>query len=73
MTKCFHCIADEPLEITYSYWDGAGHRRVIQVGNDYFILKQSISSCFLISTFNLTYIFCFPLLHSTLHHSGTKR
>lgn len=25
------CIADEPLEITYSYWDGAGHRRVIQV------------------------------------------
>ncbi len=23
--------ADEPLEITYSYWDGAGHRRVLQV------------------------------------------
>jgi len=23
--------SDEPLEITYSYWDGAGHRRVIQV------------------------------------------
>ncbi|KAH9555187.1 hypothetical protein CY35_08G101700 [Sphagnum magellanicum] len=22
---------DEPLEITYSYWDGAGHRRVLQV------------------------------------------
>eukprot|EP00245_Coleochaete_scutata_P007602 TRINITY_DN23084_c0_g1_i1.p1 TRINITY_DN23084_c0_g1~~TRINITY_DN23084_c0_g1_i1.p1 ORF type:complete len:338 (-),score=105.99 TRINITY_DN23084_c0_g1_i1:346-1359(-) len=24
-------IKNEPLEITYSYWDGAGHRRVIQV------------------------------------------
>jgi hypothetical protein len=24
-------IADEPLEITYSYWDGTGHRRKIQV------------------------------------------
>lgn len=23
-------IRNEPLEITYSYWDGAGHRRVIQ-------------------------------------------
>ncbi|KAK8625150.1 hypothetical protein V6N13_090027 [Hibiscus sabdariffa] len=23
-------IKNEPLEITYSYWDGAGHRRVIQ-------------------------------------------
>lgn len=22
-------FTDEPLEITYSYWDGAGHRRVI--------------------------------------------
>ncbi|KAF5752031.1 Protein XAP5 CIRCADIAN TIMEKEEPER [Tripterygium wilfordii] len=24
-------IRNEPLEITYSYWDGTGHRRVIQV------------------------------------------
>ncbi|XP_021900451.1 protein XAP5 CIRCADIAN TIMEKEEPER [Carica papaya] len=24
-------IRSEPLEITYSYWDGTGHRRVIQV------------------------------------------
>ncbi|WCJ39794.1 Protein XAP5 CIRCADIAN TIMEKEEPER [Euphorbia peplus] len=24
-------IRSEPLQITYSYWDGAGHRRVIQV------------------------------------------
>ncbi|KAH8953452.1 hypothetical protein BDL97_08G028400 [Sphagnum fallax] len=24
-------IRNEPLEITYSYWDGAGHRRVLQV------------------------------------------
>ncbi|GLJ53843.1 hypothetical protein SUGI_1149450 [Cryptomeria japonica] len=24
-------VKNEPLEITYSYWDGAGHRRVIQV------------------------------------------
>ncbi|KAJ4716727.1 Protein XAP5 CIRCADIAN TIMEKEEPER [Melia azedarach] len=24
-------IRNEPLQITYSYWDGAGHRRVIQV------------------------------------------
>ena len=24
-------ILDEPLQITYSYWDGTGHRRVIQV------------------------------------------
>ncbi|KAF9676124.1 hypothetical protein SADUNF_Sadunf09G0105600 [Salix dunnii] len=24
-------IQNEPLEITYSYWDGAGHRRVIHV------------------------------------------
>ncbi|XP_078448336.1 XAP5 family protein [Wolffia australiana] len=24
-------IRNEPLEITYSYWDGAGHRRVIKV------------------------------------------
>ncbi|XP_060963745.1 protein XAP5 CIRCADIAN TIMEKEEPER isoform X1 [Cannabis sativa] len=24
-------IRNEPLEITYSYWDGAGHRRTIQV------------------------------------------
>ncbi|URD97146.1 Protein XAP5 CIRCADIAN [Musa troglodytarum] len=24
-------IKNEPLEITYSYWDGAGHRRIIQV------------------------------------------
>ena len=24
-------MADEPLQITYSYWDGAGHRRVLQV------------------------------------------
>uniref|UniRef100_A0A6N2MG51 FAM50A/XAP5 C-terminal domain-containing protein n=1 Tax=Salix viminalis TaxID=40686 RepID=A0A6N2MG51_SALVM len=24
-------IQNEPLEITYSYWDGAGHRRVIQI------------------------------------------
>ncbi|KAJ7545047.1 hypothetical protein O6H91_09G104200 [Diphasiastrum complanatum] len=23
-------VKNEPLEITYSYWDGAGHRRVIQ-------------------------------------------
>lgn len=27
----FLCIADEALQITYSYWDGAGHRRVMQV------------------------------------------
>ena len=26
-----YTFIDEPLEITYSYWDGAGHRRVIQV------------------------------------------
>ncbi|KAJ0076527.1 hypothetical protein Patl1_36104 [Pistacia atlantica] len=26
-------IRNEPLEITYSYWDGAGHRRVIQFMN----------------------------------------
>jgi hypothetical protein len=30
--------ADEPLEITYSYWDGAGHRRVLQVFLDFKIL-----------------------------------
>ena len=24
-------MADEPLQITYSYWDGAGHRRMLQV------------------------------------------
>ncbi|KAL7002591.1 hypothetical protein U1Q18_003743 [Sarracenia purpurea var. burkii] len=24
-------IRNEPLEITYSYWDGAGHRRVVRV------------------------------------------
>ncbi|KAL4616062.1 hypothetical protein ACB092_07G171700 [Castanea dentata] len=24
-------IRNEPLQITYSYWDGAGHRRVLQV------------------------------------------
>ncbi|KAK0594775.1 hypothetical protein LWI29_000423 [Acer saccharum] len=24
-------IRNEPLQITYSYWDGTGHRRVIQV------------------------------------------
>ncbi|XP_057415402.1 protein XAP5 CIRCADIAN TIMEKEEPER isoform X2 [Lotus japonicus] len=24
-------IRNEPLEITYSYWDGTGHRRVVQV------------------------------------------
>ena len=24
-------MSDEPLQITYSYWDGAGHRRVLQV------------------------------------------
>uniref|UniRef100_A0A0E0EU98 FAM50A/XAP5 C-terminal domain-containing protein n=1 Tax=Oryza meridionalis TaxID=40149 RepID=A0A0E0EU98_9ORYZ len=24
-------VSDEPLTITYSYWDGTGHRRVIQV------------------------------------------
>lgn len=24
-------IKNEPLQITYSYWDGTGHRRVIQV------------------------------------------
>ncbi|XP_078173912.1 XAP5 family protein isoform X1 [Carex rostrata] len=24
-------IKNEPLEITYSYWDGTGHRRVVQV------------------------------------------
>ncbi|KAE9447344.1 hypothetical protein C3L33_20753, partial [Rhododendron williamsianum] len=24
-------IRNEPLEITYSYWDGAGHRRVLQL------------------------------------------
>ncbi|KAL3529633.1 hypothetical protein ACH5RR_008955 [Cinchona calisaya] len=24
-------IKNEPLEITYSYWDGTGHRRIIQV------------------------------------------
>lgn len=28
---CFCNITDEPLEITYSYWDGTGHRRVMQV------------------------------------------
>lgn len=31
----FSCTSDEPLEITYSYWDGAGHRRVIQVNSCY--------------------------------------
>lgn len=30
MLSWFYNIADEPLEITYSYWDGAGHRRIIQ-------------------------------------------
>ncbi|KAF8405373.1 hypothetical protein HHK36_010277 [Tetracentron sinense] len=28
-------IRNEPLEITYSYWDGTGHRRVIQASEDY--------------------------------------
>ncbi|KAG5030208.1 hypothetical protein JHK87_013722 [Glycine soja] len=27
-------IQNEPLEITYSYWDGTGHRRVIQASKD---------------------------------------
>ncbi|KAG5041710.1 hypothetical protein JHK85_014186 [Glycine max] len=27
-------IRNEPLEITYSYWDGTGHRRVIQASKD---------------------------------------
>jgi hypothetical protein len=31
-------IRNEPLEITYSYWDGAGHRRVLQVFLDFKIL-----------------------------------
>ncbi|KAK7840013.1 protein xap5 circadian timekeeper [Quercus suber] len=29
----FLCISDELLQITYSYWDGAGHRRVLQEGD----------------------------------------
>lgn len=40
--------SDEPLQITYSYWDGAGHRRVLQA-----------SLCFLV--FCITLI-CFSIL-----------
>ncbi|CAN6900591.1 unnamed protein product [Brassica oleracea] len=28
-------IKNEPLQITYSYWDGTGHRRVIQASTSY--------------------------------------
>ena len=54
------------LEITYSYWDGMGHRKVIQVrkgttiGRFLELVKQQISSEFndmkMISAENLLYI-----------------
>jgi hypothetical protein len=54
------------LEITYSYWDGMGHRKVIQVrkgttiGRFLELVKQQISSEFndmkMISSENLLYI-----------------
>lgn len=33
-------LKNEEVEITYSYWDGAGHRRVVSVR--YFNLSKSI-------------------------------
>ena len=54
------------LEITYSYWDGMGHRKVIQVrkgttiGRFLELVKQQISSEFndmkMVSAENLLYI-----------------
>ena len=54
------------LEITYSYWDGIGHRKVVQVrkgttiGRFLEVVKQQISAEFndmkMISAENLLYI-----------------
>lgn len=40
-------FSDEPLQITYSYWDGAGHRRTIQASKArstyiFFVLDVSL-------------------------------
>ncbi|XP_053990744.1 uncharacterized protein LOC128882923 [Hylaeus volcanicus] len=59
-------IKEEPLEITYSYWDGLGHRRCIQVkkgtsvGEFLSLCRESLEKEFpklkSISTENLMYI-----------------
>ena len=36
----FTCI-DEDVEITYSYWDGSGHRRHITVSETVILSKKS--------------------------------
>ncbi|KAH0912902.1 hypothetical protein HID58_036223 [Brassica napus] len=33
-------IKNEPLQITYSYWDGTGHRRVIQASTGYTSVRK---------------------------------
>jgi threonine/homoserine/homoserine lactone efflux protein len=49
--------SDEPLEITYSYWDGAGHRRVIQVRlHPTFVIYWRAFNFFLINIVNSLHI-----------------
>lgn len=33
-------LKKEDIEITYSYWDGAGHRRVVSVSIFFFLLRK---------------------------------
>ena len=40
MSLCI-CI-DEDIEITYSYWDGSGHRRHITVSEEATVAKQGL-------------------------------
>ncbi|KAL6980961.1 hypothetical protein U1Q18_022597 [Sarracenia purpurea var. burkii] len=44
-------IRNEPLEITYSYWDGAGHRRVIQTFSNAGLVKMIPSKPMVVETF----------------------
>ena len=59
--KSFPCVAGEPLQITYSYWDGTGHRRVIQVFNDQ--LGIILFSCRFLSSFESCICFLFSFRH----------
>lgn len=37
-------LKNEDVEITYSYWDGAGHRRVVKVRPDSLTVVEPLSS-----------------------------
>lgn len=49
-------LKEEEIDITFSYWDGSGHRRTVRVKKGRFIFQVAFSSCLFLSSMFVLYV-----------------